>query len=238
MTLDSASETIESNFELPILYNYNSARAPLPSLHFWKGFRSDICLAVLRHATKTSITITLSSANFGCLWEALAINSLWMEYTPSEYRKVGEIVPIVGTMGSDLVTYDSGILRTPNLILGCSVTSYSSYRIDVSLMHAVRSSRSSYFSHAVVYNLNCWILLSVHDVWDNWTSYVLIGKWYSHWDWQFQLNNIWHVHPRVLDLWNRVYSSRRCGNINCSSWFSSTRVYGSNIWWIYPSKFL
>ena len=104
-------------------------------------------------------------------------------------------------------------------------------------MHAVRSSRSSYFSHAAVYNLNCPILLSVHDVWDNWTSYVLIGKCCSHWDWQFQLKNSWHVHPRVLDLWHSICSSRSCGIINFPSWFSSSWAYDPNIWWIYLSKF-
>ena len=86
------------------------------------------------------------------------ISSSWKEYTPSEYGKAAEIVPIVGTVGSTLVTYDSGILRTPNLLLMCSVTSSSSYMMDTSLLHAGRSSGSSHSSHDVVYDLNCMIL--------------------------------------------------------------------------------
>ena len=86
------------------------------------------------------------------------ISYSWKESTSSEYGKVAEIVPIVGTMGSALVTYDSGIVRTPNLLLRCSVTSSSSCIMDTSLMHAGRSAGSSHSSHNVVYDLNCLIL--------------------------------------------------------------------------------
>ena len=110
------------------------------------------------HATKTSRTIPLSSAKFGCFGEALAINFLWKEYTPSEYRKVAEILPIVGTMVSALVTYDSRILRNPNLLLRCSVTISSRCRMDTSLLHAGRSDRYYHCSHAIMNNLNCRIL--------------------------------------------------------------------------------
>ena len=90
---------------------------------------------------------------------ALVINSSWKEYTPSEYGKVAEIVPIVGTVGSTLVTYDSGILQTPNLLLRCSVTSSSICMMDTSLLHAGRSAGSYQSSHDVVYDLNCLILV-------------------------------------------------------------------------------
>ena len=80
------------------------------------------------------------------------------ESTPSEYGKVAEIVPIVGTVESTLVTYDSGIFRTPNFLLRCSVTSSSSCIMDTSLLHAGISAGSSHFSHDVVYGLNCRIL--------------------------------------------------------------------------------
>ena len=86
------------------------------------------------------------------------ISSLWKDSTPSEYGKVAEIVPIVGTVGSTLVTHDDGILRTPNLLLRCSVTSSSSCMMDTSLLHAGRSDGSSHSSHDVVYDLNCLIL--------------------------------------------------------------------------------
>ena len=86
------------------------------------------------------------------------ISSSWKEYTPSEYGKVADIEPIIGTVGSALVTYESGILRTPNLLLRCSVTSSSSCIMDTSLMHTVRSAGSSHYSHYVVYDLNCLIL--------------------------------------------------------------------------------
>ena len=108
-TLDSASDTIESHLELSILCSSNAARAPLPSLLFWKGFRSDMCLVVLRHETNTSRNIPLSSAKLGWLWEALVISSSWKDSTPLDYGMVAEIVPIVGTVGSTLVTYDNGI---------------------------------------------------------------------------------------------------------------------------------
>ena len=141
-----------------MLCNSNAARSPLPSLHLWKCFRSDICLVVLRHATKTSRTISLSSATFGCLWESLAINSLCKEYTHSEYGKVAEILPIVGTMGSALVTYDIVILQTPNLLLRCYVTSSSSCKMYTSLLHDGRSAGSSHSLHAALEYINCWIL--------------------------------------------------------------------------------
>ena len=86
------------------------------------------------------------------------ISSSWKDSTSSEYGKVAEIVPIVGTFGSTLVTYDNGILRTPNLLLRCSVTSSSSCMMDTSLLHADRSAGSSHSSHDVVYDLNCLIL--------------------------------------------------------------------------------
>ena len=86
------------------------------------------------------------------------ISSSWKDYTPSEYGKVAEIVPIVGTVGSTLVTYDNGILQTPNLLLRCSVTSSSSCMMDTYLLHAGRSAGSSHSSHDVVYDLNCLIL--------------------------------------------------------------------------------
>ena len=86
------------------------------------------------------------------------ISSSWKDSTPSEYGKVAEIVPIVGTVGSTLVTYYNGILRTPNLLLRCSVTSSSSRMMDTSLMHAGRSAGSYHSSHDVVYDLNCLIL--------------------------------------------------------------------------------
>ena len=66
------------------------------------------------------------------------INYSWKEYTPSDYKKVEEIVQLLGTMGSILVTYDSGILQAPNLLLRCSVTSSSSCITDTSLLHAGR----------------------------------------------------------------------------------------------------
>ena len=86
------------------------------------------------------------------------ISSSWKESTPSEYGKVAEIVPIVSTVGSALVTYDSGILRTPNLLLRCSVTISSSCMMDTSLLHAGMSAGSYHSSHDVVYDLNCLIL--------------------------------------------------------------------------------
>ena len=86
------------------------------------------------------------------------ISSSWNDSTPSEYEKVADIVPIVGTIGSTLGTYDNGILRTPNLLLRCSVTSSSSFMMDTSLLHAGRSAGSYHSSHDVVYNLNCLIL--------------------------------------------------------------------------------
>ena len=86
------------------------------------------------------------------------ISSSWKESTTSEYGKVAEIVPIVGKVGSTLVTYDSGILRTPNLLLRCSVTSSSSCIMDTSLLHAGRSAGSSHYLHDVVYDLKCLIL--------------------------------------------------------------------------------
>ena len=86
------------------------------------------------------------------------ISSSWKEYTPSEYGKVKEIVPIVGTMGLAIVTYDSGILWTPNLLLRCSVTSSSSCIMYTSLLHAGRSAGSSHSLHDVVYYLNCMII--------------------------------------------------------------------------------
>ena len=72
------------------------------------------------------------------------ISSSWKHSTPSEYGKVAEIVPIVGTVGSTLVTYDNGILRTPDFLLRCSVTSSSSCMVDTSLLHAGRSAGSSH----------------------------------------------------------------------------------------------
>ena len=87
------------------------------------------------------------------------ISYSWKESTPSEYGKNAEIVQIVGTFGSTLVTYDSGILRTPNLLPRCSVTSSSSCMMDTSLMHSGRSAGSSHSSHDVVYDLNCLILV-------------------------------------------------------------------------------
>ena len=86
------------------------------------------------------------------------IRSSWKESTPPDYGKVSEIVPKVGTLGSALVTYDSGILRTTNLLLRCSVTISSSYIIDTSLLYAGRSAGSSQSLHDVVYELNCQIL--------------------------------------------------------------------------------
>ena len=85
-------------------------------------------------------------------------SSLWKESTPSDYGKFTEIVPIVGTMGSALVTYNIGILQTPNFLLRCSVTISSSCILDTSLMRAGRSAGSSHSSHDVVYDLNCLIL--------------------------------------------------------------------------------
>ena len=82
------------------------------------------------------------------------ISSSWKEYTPSEYGKAAEIVPIVGTVGSTLVTYDSGILRTPNLPLRCSVTSSSSFMMDTSLLYAGKLAGSYQSLHDVVYDLN------------------------------------------------------------------------------------
>ena len=38
------------------------------------------------------------------------ISSSWKDSTPSEYGKVAEILPIVGTVGSTLVTYDNGMV--------------------------------------------------------------------------------------------------------------------------------
>ena len=86
------------------------------------------------------------------------ISSSWKESNPSEYGKVADILPIVGTVVSNLVKYDNGILRTPNLLLRYSVTSSSSCMMDTSLMHAGRSAGSSHSSHDVVYDLNCLIL--------------------------------------------------------------------------------
>ena len=86
------------------------------------------------------------------------ISYSWKETMPSEYGKVAEIVPIVSTVGSTLVTYDNRILRTHNLLLRCSVTSSSSCTMDTSLLHAGRSSGYSHSSHDVVYDLNCLIL--------------------------------------------------------------------------------
>ena len=86
------------------------------------------------------------------------ISSLLKDSTPSEYGKVAEIVPIVGTVGSTLVTYDNGILRTPNFLLRCSVTSSSSCMMDTSLLHAGRLAGYSHSSHDVVYDMNCLIL--------------------------------------------------------------------------------
>ena len=86
------------------------------------------------------------------------IISSWKESTPSDYGKVAEIVPILGTVVSALVTYDSGIVQTPNLFLGCFVASSSSSIMDTSLLHAVISAGSSHSSHYVVYDLNCLIL--------------------------------------------------------------------------------
>ena len=86
------------------------------------------------------------------------ISSSWKYSTPSEYGKVAEIVPIVGTVGSTLVTYDNGILRTPNLLLRCSVTSSRICMMDTSLLHAGRSAGSSHYAHDVVYDMNCLIL--------------------------------------------------------------------------------
>ena len=119
---------------------------------------SDIFLVVLSHATKISRTTPLLSAKFGSLCEVLGISSSWKYYTPSEYGKVAEIVPIVGTVGSALVTYYSGILRTPNLLLRCLVTSSSSCMMDTSLLHDGISAKSSHSSHDVVYDLNCLII--------------------------------------------------------------------------------
>ena len=82
------------------------------------------------------------------------ISSSWKDSMPSEYGKVAEIIPIVGTVGSTLVTYDNGILRTPNLLLKCSVTSSSSCMMDTSLLHARISAGSYHSSHYVVYDLN------------------------------------------------------------------------------------
>ena len=145
-TLDSDSDTIDSHLELPILCSYNAARAPLTSLLFCKGFRSDMCLVVLRHKSNTSRTILLLSEKLGWLWEALVISYSWKDSTPSDYGTVAEIVPIVGTVGSNLVTYDNGILRTPNLLLRCSLTSSSICMMDTSLLYAGRSAGSSHSS--------------------------------------------------------------------------------------------
>ena len=87
------------------------------------------------------------------------MSSSWKDSTPSEYGKVADIVPIVGTVGSTLVTYDNGILRTPNLLLRCYVTSSSSCMMDTSLLHSGISAGSSHSSHDVVYDLNCLILV-------------------------------------------------------------------------------
>ena len=87
------------------------------------------------------------------------ISSSWKDSTPSEYRKVADIVPIVGTVGSTLVTYDSGILRTPNLLIRCFVTIFSICMMDTSLLHAGRSAGSSHSLHDLVYDLNCLILV-------------------------------------------------------------------------------
>ena len=89
------------------------------------------------------------------------ISSSWKESRPSEYGKVAYIVPIVGTVGSTLVKYNTGILRTPNLLLRFSVTSSSSYMMDKSLMHAGRSAGSYHSLHDVVYDLNCLILVQI-----------------------------------------------------------------------------
>ena len=86
------------------------------------------------------------------------ISSSWKKSTPSDYGKVAEIVPIVGTVGSTLVTYDNGILRNPNLLLRCSVTISSSCMMDTSLLHAGRSAGSSHLSNDVVYELNYLII--------------------------------------------------------------------------------
>ena len=86
------------------------------------------------------------------------ISSSFKDSMPSEYGKVAEIVPIVGTVVSTLVAYDNGILRNPNFLLRCSVTSSSSCSMDTSLLHAGRSAWSSHSSHDVVYDLNCLIL--------------------------------------------------------------------------------
>ena len=86
------------------------------------------------------------------------ISYSWKDSTPSDYGKVAEIVPIVGTVVSTLVTYDNGIFRTHNLLLRCSVTSSSRCMMDTSLLHAGRSAGSSHSLHDVVYDLNCMIL--------------------------------------------------------------------------------
>ena len=86
------------------------------------------------------------------------ISSSWKDSTPSEYEKVAEIVPIVGTVGSTIVIYYNGILQTPNLLLRCYVTSSSSCMMDRSLLHAGRLAGSSHSSHDVVYDQNCLIL--------------------------------------------------------------------------------
>ena len=48
------------------------------------------------------------------------ISSSWNDSTPSEYEKVAEIVPIVGTIGSTLGTYDNGMVL--DVLVSCLKT--------------------------------------------------------------------------------------------------------------------